>query len=107
MNKITELKSTRKLVQDILTNFPQTRNSDSLLYLKVLQNIAGTKDINLEKITIPTFLLGLGDSPFPCFETVRRSRQQLQEKHPELKSNETVKGYRAENEVAFREFSRG
>ena len=106
MNKANELKTTKGLVKTILTNYPQTRNSDSLLYLKVLQRIAGVNDINLENITIPTFLSGLNKSPFPQFESVRRARQKLQAEFTELSANEEVQEFRDENEVAFREFSR-
>lgn len=107
LNIADELKTTKGLVKAILTNNPQTRNSDSLLYLKVLQTIAGVNDINLEKITVPTFLLSLTDSPFPCFESVRRSRQTLQRENPELSADAVVQEYREENEVVFREFARG
>lgn len=107
MNKAKELKTTKGLVKYILTNIPQTRNSDSLLYLKVLQRIAGAYDINLENITIPTFLLGLSDSPFPCFESVRRSRQTLQRENPELSADAEVQERREENEVLYRDFARG
>ena len=106
MTKSNELKTISGLVKDILTNYPQTRNSDSLLYLKVLQRIAGVNDIHLDNITIPTFLLGLSKSPFPCFESVRRSRQKLQEKNPELSASEEVQECRHENEKVYRKFSR-
>lgn len=106
MNKAKELKTTRGLVKAILTDIPQTRNSDSFLYLKVLQRIAGVNDIDLEKISVPSFLIGLSSSPFPCFESVRRSRQTLQRENPELSANEEVQEFREENEVVFREFSR-
>lgn len=107
MNKAKELKTTRGLVKFILTHNPQTRNSDSLLYLKVLQTIAAEYDMNLDKITVPTFLLGLGDSPFPCFESVRRSRQILQAEFAELSADAEIQGFRAENEAAYLEFARG
>ena len=107
MNKANELKTTKGLVKTILTEIPQTRNSDSFLYLKVLQRIAGANDINLERMSIPNFLLSLPSSPFPCFESVRRSRQTLQRENPELSADAEVEAYRDENEVVFREFSRG
>lgn len=107
MNKVKELNTTKGLVKFILTNIPQTRNSDSLLYLKVLQKIAADYEINLEKIPVSSFLLGLSESPFPCFESVRRSRQTLQRENPELSADAEVQGYREENEAAFLEFVRG
>lgn len=107
MNKANELKTTKGLVKAILTNIPQTRNSDSLLYLKVLQKIAGVNDISLEKISVPAFLVNLRNSPFPCFESVRRSRQTLQRENPELSADAEIQAYREENEAVFIEFSRG
>lgn len=107
MSKANELKTIKGLVKSILTNIPQTRNSDSLLYLKVLQKIAGMNDINLDKISVPSFFVCLGDSPFPCFESVRRSRQQLQREFTELSANKEVQEFRAGNETVFREFARG
>jgi hypothetical protein len=107
MNTVNELKTVKGLVKVILTDIPQTRNSDSLLYLKVLQRIAGENDINLDKISVPAFLVRLSDSPFPPFESVRRSRQQLQRELPELSANSDVQEFRVRNEVVFREFSKG
>ncbi len=106
MNKAKELKTTKGLVKAILTDIPHTRNSDSLLYLRVLQRIAAVNNIDLSSLTISSFLLGLGASPFPCFESVRRPRQTLQRENPELAAVDTVQEYREENEVIFREFAR-
>lgn len=107
MNKAKELNTTTGLVKHILTNIPQTRNSDSLLYLKVLRHIAGEYEINLDNITIPNFLIKLSDSPFPCFESVRRSRQKIQREYPELSADAEVQGYREENELIYRDFAKG
>lgn len=102
-----ELKTTKGLVKVILEESPQTRNSDSLLYLKVLQRIAGVNDIDLEKISIPNFLICLPSSPFPCFESVRRTRAKLQSEYPELSANTQIQEYRKKKEAVFREFVRG
>lgn len=102
-----DLKSTKALVQAILERDQKARNSDSYLYLTVLNIIAEKEKINLHNITVIDFLLNLKRSPFPPFESVRRARQKIQEKCPWLCSCETVSEYRAENEEAFREFARG
>lgn len=106
MNKVKELKTTKGLVKAILTDVPQTRNSDSLLYLKVLQRIAETNDINIENLSVPAFLLELENSQFPCFESVRRARQKLQVSFPELAASKKVQEFRAENEYVYGEFAR-
>lgn len=102
---MTNLKATSHLVKDILEADPQTRNSDSFLYLKVLENIAEQKDINLQKITVPDFLTS-SDLPFPIFETVRRSRQKIQASHPDLAACDKVEEMRMINEMEYRQFAR-
>lgn len=102
---MTNLKATSHLVKYILENDPQTRNSDSFLYLKVLENIASQKDINLHGITVPDFLTS-SDLPFPGFETVRRSRQKIQATCPELAACDKVQYERMINEVEFRHFAK-
>lgn len=102
-----ELSTYTSLVKSILEAEAQTRNSDSLLYLKVLRHIANEKDILLDSLTVPDFLLSMNLLGMPCFETIRRTRQKIQEKFPELSANDTVQGFRDENEQAFRKFARG
>lgn len=100
MNK---LKNTKELVKAILQNDPQTRNSDMLLYLKVCK-IKNTTALDLPFAAVITQLDKLN---LPPFESVRRSRQKIQEEHPELAACDVVEGFRSENEHAFREFARG
>lgn len=101
-----DLNSTKALVQSILEKNPQTRNSDSYLYLCVLNVIAEKRNLDLSKLSVPQFLLNLRISPFPPFESVRRTRQKLQREFPHLSACEVVSEYRAENEAVFREFAR-
>lgn len=101
-----DLNSTKALVRAILERDQKARNSDSYLYLTVLNIIAKKEGINLNDITVIDFLLNLHRSPFPPFESVRRTRQKIQEKNPDLCACETVSEYRAENEVAYLEFAR-
>ena len=103
---MTDLKTTTALVKAILEEDKQCRNSDSFLYLKVLSVIGKQKGIDLEKMSVPYFLLNLHGAGFPGFETVRRTRQKLQATHPELAACERVESFRAENEAEFRAFAR-
>lgn len=98
---------TSELVKKILENDKQSRNSDSFLYLKVLSEVAKRKGIDLEKMSVPYFLVHLHGAEFPGFETVRRTRQKVQQHHPELAACEAVEGFRMENEIDFRAFARG
>jgi hypothetical protein len=107
MNTMYDLKNTTALVKSILEHDQQCRNSDSFLYLKVLSAAAKQKGIDLEKMTVPHFLLNLHGAGLPPFESVRRARQKLQAAYPHLAASETVRDFRTENEAAYREFARG
>ena len=102
-----DLKNTTALVKSILEQDKQCRNSDSFLYLKVLSAVAKQKGIDIEKMTVPFFLMNLHGAGLPPFESVRRSRQKIQQHHPELAASEAVEGFRAENEREFRAYAVG
>lgn len=104
---MTNLKNTTALVKSILEQDKQCRNSDSFLYLKVLTAEAKQKGIDLEKTTVPYFLMNLHGVGLPPFESVRRARQKIQAAYPELAACEAVEGFRAENERDFRAYAVG
>lgn len=99
------LRDVTAVVTEILTENKQTRNSDSLLYLKVLEYYAAQKGLNLKSLSVHTFLTEMSGRSLPPFETVRRNRQKAQEHHPELAACEKVKVYREQNEAEVREFA--
>lgn len=101
-----DLKNTTALVKSILEQDKQARNSDSFLYLKVLSVVADQKGVNLNSVSVPFFLINLQGTEFPPFESVRRARQKLQRRHPELAACETVEGFRAANEKEFRAYAK-
>lgn len=103
---MNNLKYTSSLVKALLEQDEQLRNSDSLLYLRVLSVVAERKGIDLRGVTIPQFLLELHGTAFPPFESVRRARQKVQEHHPELRPCEAVADFRAEQEMDYRAFAR-
>lgn len=107
MSKRSELITTKALVKAILEDNIRARNSDSYLYLKVLNIVAANKKIDITSIPITDFLLKMSFWGFPPFESVRRARQQLQHDFPELAASEDVQAVRDENETVFREFARG
>ncbi len=102
-----DLKSTKALVQAILERDQRARNSDYFLYFLVIKTIAEKHQISLKQISVIDFLLNMERSVFPPFESVRRSRQKVQEKCPHLAASATVEEFRAENEEVFRDFARG
>ena len=100
-----DLTNTTALVKSILEQDVQCRNSDGFLYLKVLSVVANQKGITLDSMTVPYFLLNLHGTAFPPFESVRRTRQKLQEKNPHLAACEKVQEFRAENEQAYKAYA--
>lgn len=93
-----EFKQVKHIVKTILTEYPQTRNSDNLLYLTVIETIGKG---NIDK-PISEVLLNLEELGLPCFETVRRTRQKLQAELPELQACDKVYDYRCEREEEYR-----
>lgn len=102
----TRLNTTKALVKTILEQDKKARNSDSYLYLKVINSIAEKQEINLNDIAVTDFLLNISSSPFPPFESVRRSRQKLRAEFPHLEAEPEIEIFRADNEEAYREFAR-
>lgn len=93
-----EFKQVRKLVKSILTDYPQTRNSDTALYIKIVSQInPQANDRPFAMVMSSLEELGL-----PCFETVRRTRQKLQAEFPELQACDEVQDFRTEREEEFR-----
>ena len=103
---MNDLKTTKALVTVILEQDERARNSDSHLYFRVINTIADKHNIDLTKIPVIDFLLNLKKSPFPPFESVRRSRQKIQRACPELAACKKVAECRAEKEEEFLEFAR-
>lgn len=104
---MNELKNTTKLVKAILEVDKQARNSDSFLYLKVIEHISARKGIALTQMTVERFLLTMKGYGIPGFETVRRTRQKVQQHHPELAACDKVAGMRMIQESEFRSYARG
>ena len=103
MSKSKELKNATAIVKNLLINNPQTRNSDDYLYYKVCERIA--PECISQKFWY--VLLNRKQYGLPAFESVRRTRQKLQESYPELAGNGEVEGYRALQEEVFRDYARG
>lgn len=97
---------TSDLVHEILKNEPDCRNSDNILYLRVLQTIGKQNGIDVNNMSVPTLFHNMQGYKFPAFETVRRTRQKVQECNPELRATDTVEAYRAVLEEDYRDYSR-
>lgn len=95
------------IVKRILTEQPETRGNDNLLILKVFEVFADHYGMDLEEMSIVTFLYDFAGCEFPGFETIRRSRQKVQRANPKLKPDETVLQLRMEKEKQYRAYARG
>lgn len=87
------------LVKKILEKDQQARNSDKECIWQVYKSVGAVKDVEWfgtrEAITKDQFLSG----KLPSFETIRRSRQKIQELHPELQAtSESVRVRRKQKE---------
>ena len=104
---MNDLKNVTQIVKEILENNEATRNSDSLLYLEVLQLYSFRTGKALSLISVPYFLTHMDELGYPPFESVRRTRQKIQATYPELAASKKVGGYRAENEKTFKAYAVG
>ena len=95
------------MVKHLLETNPQTRNSDHLLYLQVIQHEAHIKGVNLHVLSVADFLASMNSLGFTGFETVRRARQKIQAQFPKLAASGRVSAARAEKEKNYRAFAGG
>ena len=104
---MSELKKTAAIVEHLLRTNKQTRNSDSYLYLKVLEYLDEQRGTFTSRLPVSAFLKRMNDFDVPGFETVRRARQKLQVKFPELAACEKVAEARFVNEQKYRAYAMG
>lgn len=99
---MSKLKQISKVVEYFLTERPETRGNDDLLYGYVCE------DINRDAVTLP-FCVVLSNRKtlgIPPFESVRRCRQKLQEHNEHLRADADVEAIREVEEEKYRKFAR-
>jgi len=77
------LKNVEYVVENILNTMEETRSSDDILYLNVCEHFNN----EAPSMTLKDFLSERKSTGCPTFETVRRTRQKVFEKRPDLKPN--------------------
>ena len=92
-----ELRKLEDLVRVILREYPDTRNSDNLLYVYVI----GYYNEEALKVPLSEYLMYFSDLKIPRAESVARVRRKLQEDNPELRATESVRKWRKDNERKF------
>ena len=80
---ITKIRSISSVVREILTEYPETRNSDRLLILKVWA--AQNPYLRNKTHSFVEFSKGFIGNEYADTESIRRSRQKIQQESPELK----------------------
>lgn len=85
----------------------KARNSDNYLYYMVCKAIMQAGGVNIDNISFKDGLLHRDRYNLPNYETVRRTRQKIQQENPMLAATDEVAAERAIREEAFREFARG
>ena len=102
-----ELKSVTQLVKRILETDEKARNSDDYLYCMVAVCYGLNYGIDISKISMIRFFTMRNEWDIPGFETVRRSRQKIQQHFPELRAKDEVENNRLLRELQFEEYARG
>lgn len=83
-----------------MTKYPRARNDDMFLYCKIAE-VRGCSGEPLSEV-----LLNLKNYDMPPFETVRRSRQKVQEMRPDLKADIEVKDQRSRLQEEYENYAR-
>lgn len=96
------IKRTSDIVKEILTNVPESRDDDDLLYINVCKKVSPMACNQ----PFQTVLLMRKTLNIPPFESVRRTRQKLQASYPELCGSDEVEAWRKVNEDVVRDYAR-
>ena len=96
-----ELKTVKKMVEKLLKENLILRGDDDLLFCEICRQIKPETQL----MSVCEFFLMRKKMGLPSFESVRRSRQKVQEEHPELKLCERVQESRKRQEEKFYNFA--
>ena len=97
---------TQERVRAVLTEHEEARNSDNVLYMYIITDIARDKGVDLKKVSAIELLTHMKQYGFPPFETVRRARQKLQQHNEELRANHEVDAMRYVLEKEYLDYVR-
>ena len=100
--KSSELKYVTQKVEFLLRNYPDTRNSDAVLYARLCEMLNPV----VRQVPFSIVMRYMHEYGIPPAESVRRARQKLQAKYPELAASERVSAGRFLNEEVYREYAK-
>lgn len=101
------LKKTTDLVYGILLDDKAARDSDNVLYVKVLEYYGAKLGVDFNRVSVSSFFKHYRGYHIPSIETVGRCRRKLQEEYPLLCASDLVTCERLERETEFRDYARG
>ena len=99
--KLEELKSIESIVKELLESDPRTRKDDGYLIYKVIE----VRNPLLTGASFEFVMTHAKDYKI-SFESIRRARQKLQAKYPELK-DEVTAAYRQEEQEVYQNYVLG
>lgn len=97
-----KIRQTKAIVEKVLNEKPETRDCDALLFVEVIRSI------DPEAVELPIYKLMprcTDEGDLPPFETMRRTRQKIQEQNPNLRASNDVVLLRAVKEHKFFDFA--
>lgn len=94
------MKDVHPMVLEILKEFPETRDSDSELQIRVIEKYFGKQYLNQPYIFVANNPL------LPKIESVGRARRRIQREWPELRADADVEAKRMLKEEEFREYAK-
>lgn len=103
---MNEIKNTADLVKQVLMMNQKARNSDNYLYYVICKAKLAERGIDIDRISFRDGLLQRNEFGLPNFETVRRTRQKVQQCFPELSGTDETEAMRVIQEEAFRAYAR-
>lgn len=95
------LYDTERVVEELLTTYPDTRDNDPLLYLMVCK----LHSPHIAKLPLERVLLERKELGIPSYTSVGRARRKLQSEREELRATSEVIDGRYENWKEFREYA--
>lgn len=102
-----EMTQLQERVRSILLTDERTRNSDDRLYIAIVNQICGEKEIDPSSISISKFFTTRKEYGFPSYESVGRARRKLQEHDESLRADEKVEQARILRAEDFKEWAIG
>lgn len=96
-----------KDVKSILACDKKARNSDDYLYFVICRAKLLERNIDPLKITFLDGIMRREELGLPPFETVRRTRQKIQEHLPGLRANAEVAAMREVKEEEYKAYAKG